>query len=226
MARLVTDFQKLIARLGRHYGSPERPPAKTPFELVIWEHSCYLLPDDRRAAVFDSLRRTVGIDPHKILAADPDVLLELAKPGGMRPDTRVLRWTEISQITVDEFDGDLNRILELPYAQAKKALKLFPSIGDPGAEKILLFCGVGSGLPLESNGCRVLVRLGFGRENAKNYAAQYRSIQDALEGELPKRTDSLLQAHLLLRRHGQEICHTNGPDCGVCPVVGACRFPK
>jgi endonuclease III len=222
----VTDFQKLIARLHRHYGEPELPPAKTPFELVIWEPSCYLLPDDWRAVVFDSLRRTVGIDPHKILAADPDVLLELARPGGMRPEARVSRWMEIAQITVDEFDGDLNRILELPYMQAKKALKLFPSIGDPGAEKILLFCGVRSGLPLDSNGCRVLVRIGFGREDAKNYSAQYRSIQDALEGQLPKRTDALVQAHLLLRRHGQETCHTNGPDCGVCPVADACRFPK
>jgi endonuclease-3 len=150
----------------------------------------------------------------------------LAKPGGMRPDSRVSRWIEISQITIDEFGGDLSCVLELPYAQAKKALKFYPSIGDPGAEKILLLCGMGSGLPLESNGCRVLLRLGFGRENARNYSAQYRSIQDALEGQLPKKTDALVQAHLLLRRHGQETCHTNGPDCGGCPVVDACRFPK
>jgi hypothetical protein len=30
----------------------------------------------------------------------------------------------------------------LPYARTMKALKLFPCIGDPGAEKILLFRGV------------------------------------------------------------------------------------
>src|SRR5215470_18085691 len=108
MARPVTDFQKLIALLGRHYGRLERPPAKTPFELVIWEHACYLLPDSRRAAVFDALHRRIGLDPHEILAADPEVLLELAKMGGMRPESRVSRWLEVAQITVDEFGGDLN----------------------------------------------------------------------------------------------------------------------
>jgi len=222
----MTGFQKLITRLKRRYGEPSTPPAKGPFELVMWENACYLLPDERRAAVFEGLRRRVGLDPHKILAANPDVLLELAKMGGMQPETRVSRWLEIAHLVVDEFDGNLESVLQLPYARAKKALKRFPSIGDPGAEKILLLCGMVSALPLESNGCRVLVRIGFGRANAKNYAAQYRSIQEAIGGELPKSAEALAHAHFLLRRHGQEICHTNGPDCGVCPVMDACRFPK
>ena len=81
----------------------------------------------------------------------------------MRPETRVSRWREIAQITLSQFSGDLNSILRRPYAEAKRALKQFPTIGDPGAEKILLFCGLASGLPLESNGLRVLVRLGWGR---------------------------------------------------------------
>jgi endonuclease-3 len=47
----------------------------------------------------------------------------------------------------------LAQILKLPYAQAKKALKQFPNIGDPGAEKILMFCGASQGLPLEWTAC-------------------------------------------------------------------------
>jgi len=222
----MTEFQKLITRLKRHYGEPERPPAKSPFELVLWENACYLLSDERRAAVFEGLRRQVGLDPQKILNADRGVLLELAKMGGMRPETRVFRWLEIARITVDQFGGDLDRILNEPYPQAKKALKQFPNIGEPGAEKILMFCGVASGLPLEWNGSRVLVRIGFGRANSRNYGAQYRSIQEALSGQLPKTAEALARAHLLLRRHGQEICHNNGPNCGGCPVVDGCRFSK
>jgi endonuclease-3 len=53
-------------------------------------------------------------------------------------------------------------VLELPYPQAKKALKQFPNIGDPGAEKILMFCGSAPGLPLEWNGLRVLTRVDMG----------------------------------------------------------------
>ncbi len=71
--------------------------------------------------------------------ADADILLALATMGGMRPKVRVFRWQEIARITLSQFDGDLDQILDLPYPQAKKALKQFPNIGDPGAEKILMY---------------------------------------------------------------------------------------
>jgi endonuclease III len=222
--RSASEFQKLIAGLKRHYGEPALPPANGPFELVLWENACYLLPDERRAEVFEGLRHQVGLDPHKILNANREVLLALAKRGGMRPETRVFRWLEIARIIIEQFDGDLSSVLKKPYAEAKRALKQFPNIGDPGAEKILLYCGVGPGLPLESNGCRVLLRVGYGRENSKNYGAQYRSIQEALGGQLPKGATALARAHLLLRQHGKEICRNNAPRCEECPVSAMCEF--
>ena len=222
-ASATPDFKKLAARLKRHYGEPNLPPATGPFELVLWENACYLLPDARRAAVFEGLRQRVGLSADAIWKADRDTLLELATMGGMRPETRVFRWLEIARITLKQFDGYLDRILKEPYAKAKKALHQFPNIGEPGAEKILLFCGMAEGLPLESNGCRVLTRIGFGREQ-KNYGATYRSIQEALEGPLPRDAASLARAHLLLRQHGKETCKTTGPNCGACCVVELCAF--
>jgi endonuclease-3 len=220
----MPEFKKLIAGLKRHYGAPKLPPAKGPFELVMWENACYLLPDDRRAAVFEGLRKQVGLNPDAIISADRGTLLALAKMGGMRPETRVFRWTEIARITLSQFDGKLDQVLKLPYAQAKKALKQFPNIGDPGAEKILLFCGVGPGLPLEWNGLRVLTRVGYGRAE-KNYAKHYRSVQEALAGELPRKADALAQAHMLLRQHGKELCKDKSPLCRSCPVTALCAYP-
>jgi endonuclease III len=218
-------IKKLVAALAKHYGAPKLPPAKGPFELILWENACYLLPDERRAEVFAGLRKRVGLSPKAILAAKKDTLLELATMGGMRPEVRVFRWTEIARITRDQFAGNLNKILELPYAQAKKALKQFPNIGDPGAEKILMFCGLGEGLPLEWNGLRVLTRMGYGREHVKNYSATYRSVQEELKPELPRRPDFLARAHLLLRQHGKEICRNNAPLCHSCPVSSHCPYP-
>jgi hypothetical protein len=117
----MPDFKKLIARLKRHYGEPKLPPAQGPFELVMWENSCYLLSDERRAAVLEGLRAQVGPDAGAILNADRDTLLALAGMGGMRPETRVFRWLEIARITMSQFDGDLDRILREPYEKAKKA---------------------------------------------------------------------------------------------------------
>jgi endonuclease-3 len=220
----MPDFKKLVAGLKRHYGRPELPPAKGPFELVLWENACYLLPDDRRAAVFEGLRQQVGLGPKAILKANQNTLLALAKMGGMRPETRVFRWLEIARITMTQFDGDLDQILQLPYAKAKKALKQFPNIGDPGADKILLFCGAYPGLPLEWNGLRVLTRVGYGRSE-KNYGKTYRSVQEAIKDDLPRNSEHLARAHLLLRQHGKELCRNNEPLCHSCPVAGLCAYP-
>ena len=218
-----TPFRKLIARLERRYGTPELPPAKGPFELVLWENACYLLPDERRLGVFEALRTQVGLDARRILKADRKALLALARMGGMHPETRVERWLEIAQITATQFDGDLTSILKEPYARAKKALQKFPAIGAPGAEKILLFCGVASGLPLESNGLRVLKRIGYGSLQ-KSYAAMYRSVQDAVAPQIPRDARQVAQAHALLRLHGKQTCKDRQPLCGECAVSDLCRY--
>jgi endonuclease III len=219
----MPNLRELVASLKRHYGDPKLPAAKGPFELVLWENACYLLSDERRAAVFAGLREQVGLDAAAILKADPAVLLSLARMGGMRPETRVFRWREIARITQDQFSGNLDGILKEPYAAAKKALHQFPNIGAPGAEKILMFCGMASGLPLEWNGLRVLTRVGYGR-SGKNYGAMYKSVQEAVAAELPRGAAAVSRAHLLLREHGKTICKNNGPLCHECPVEGLCAF--
>ena len=49
----MPDLKKIVAALKKHFGEPELPPAKGPFELVLWENAVYLLPDTRRAEVFE-----------------------------------------------------------------------------------------------------------------------------------------------------------------------------
>ncbi len=214
----------LLGELRRHYGAPQFPPARGAFQLVLWENACYLLPDERRAQVFEGLRAQVGLSAEAIWKAPKELLLPLAKLGGMRPETRVFRWQESARITLTQFDGDLEQILAWPYPKAMKALKLFPTIGDPGAAKILLLCGMAAGLPLESNGLRVLTRIGYGRVHLKNYGAMYHSVQEAIAPELPEGATALAEAHVLLREHGKSLCKTSGPACGECPVAGNCKF--
>jgi endonuclease-3 len=78
-------------------------------------------------------------------------------------------------------------------------------------------------LPLDWNGSRVLLRVGYGRTQ-KNYGPQYRSIQEAIAAELPKDAGTLARAHLLLREHGKTICRNNGPLCHECPAADLCAY--
>jgi endonuclease III len=212
---------KLLSALEEQYGKPAAPVPQTPFEWVLWENVAYLVDDERRAQAFRALGKCTRFDPRRIAEASAESLLAVTVLGGMHPEARVDRLKEIAAIALELGGGALEPLLDLPPAQAAKALARFPSIGAPGAQKILMACGKGESLALESNGLRVLLRLGFGTES-KNYAQSYRSVQQALAGELPRRPAARLAAHQLLRVHGQTLCKRSAPDCDACPLAARC----
>lgn len=218
----MSKFATIIERLKKQYGEPPIPPARGPFELILWENAVHLLPDERRLEVFDALQEQVGLNAAALDAAPDAVLLPIAIRGGMRPAMRVFRWRQIATITLNQFGGNLDSILQLPFEQARKALKQFPNITDPAAERILLFCGIATCLPLDSNGLRVLNRIGWGRVQ-KNQTANYRSVQEQLRPEIPVHLERLTEAHLLLRIHGRTLCKERIPLCPRCSVANECR---
>lgn len=219
------NLPKVISQLAAHYGKPEPPITTDPFELILLENIAYLVSDKRRADAFKTLRKRSGLKPHEILAASHEDVLQATKLGGMHPERRVGRLKEIALIALNEFGGDLSQALKLPLPKAKQALRRFSGIGEPSAEKILLFARAYPVLGLDSNGLRVLVRLGFGEEK-KNYTATYKSGQEAIKDQLKDDYDWLIGAHVLLRQHGKELCKTNAPLCEKCPVRKSCGYFK
>jgi endonuclease III len=151
----MMTFSKLVNTLQRHYGAPAPPPTTDPLELIIWENIAYLASDERRAAAFAALKRDIGTRPEQILAAKHAALAAIGK-AGILPDMSAEKLLAIAKIAFEEFDTDLRSVLKKPLPQAKKALKRFPSIGDPGAEKILLLTRSYPVMALDSNGLRVL----------------------------------------------------------------------
>jgi endonuclease III len=223
MPRSQASFKLIVAKLESHYGTPTPPKITDPLQLIIWENIGYLVEDDRREVAFEALRKRLGLKPNEILSATPAQLIEITKLGGIHPELRATRLKEIAHIVLNDFNGDLDGVLQLPLAKAIKPLKKFPSIGDPGAEKILLFSKAYPVLALDSNGLRVLLRLGVGQES-KNYSASYRSVREALAGQIGDDSDFLIKAHQLLRLHGKSLCKSNAPTCESCPLVTSCRY--
>ncbi len=217
-------LQQVIKRLAALYGKPEPPDATDPWEMIVWDNIAYLADDERRREAMTLLRETVGISPEQIMVAPVDRLMAVARHG-ISAENTVEKLRKGAEIALREFDGDLRPILKRPTAQAKKALKRFPAIGDPGADKILMFGHALPVLALDSNGLRVLIRLGYGEEKP-NYSATYRLVQEAIEPELEKRYPRLIEAHQLLRHHGQELCRRSKPRCTECPLREGCLWAE
>jgi len=218
-----SPLRRAIAALRRHYGKPERPPSIRAFELVLLETVAYLAPPERRHAAFALLRDSIGTDPESILRADR-AQLERVTAHGILKTRFAVKLRECARIARADFDGDLERALDEPPAQAQRALRRFPGIAAPGADRILLFSGRKRCLAPESNGLRVLVRLGLIAEDT-SYARQYKAGV-AAGAALPASARALQDAHLLLRHHGQELCRIAAPRCAECPLRRRCAFAR
>ena len=217
------SFARVVKALEKFYGRPKPPKITDPLELILLENVAYLADDEKRAKAFAELKKRIGTRPQQILQASPQHLLDITKLGGIVPELRAQRLRQIAELVHWVFKDDLKAVLKKPLPEAKKALKRFPTIGEPGAERILMLTRSYPVLSLESNGLRVLLRLGFAEEK-KSYSASYRAVQEALEPQLPSGHDSLITAHQILRQHGQELCKRSRPLCEGCPLKDECRY--
>ncbi len=210
---------KLIGRLRAKYGPPSPPPAKTAFDWIAWEKVAYLASDEKRANAFAFLRRKIGLTPRKILAAGRPELIDVLSTGGIAAPERADNLIEAAKLVIGDFDDSLDDVCRRPPREAKKQLMRIYGIGEPGAEKILLMTRSHPVMGLDSNALRVLTRLGYGTA-AKSYTTTYRSATAAALLELGSDIETLVEANLLLRTHGQTVCKTTTPHCGAC-VIGA-----
>jgi len=204
------------------HGRPAPPVATDVFEAAIWECAAYLVDDTRRAATFERLRREVGLTPEALLSAPSKKLLAAIGDGGMLPSHRAEKIRAAARVAVEAGLDVLRRQVHDAPAKARKTLKKFPGIADPGADKLLLLSRAGRSLAPDSNALRVLLRLGYGEE-AKDYGRSYRSVAAAVADELPEEYDALIELHQLLRLHGQVTCTRRAPDCARCSMASMCR---
>jgi endonuclease-3 len=223
MPKVRLNIPELFDKLEALYGNQQPSWPVDPYEFIVWWHCGYPASDGACAKGWDKLTSEVGVDAHRLLAATPRKLAAALKPGGMVPELRALRLKEIAMRVQDQLGGDLRAALAGSLREARKTLKKFPGIADPGADRILLFAGIAPLAAIPSNCTQVLVRLLSGREH-DNYGANYREAQTAIAGEVPETFDARSRAYLLLKRHGQEICKRTNPKCEKCPIREGCAF--
>lgn len=219
------NFKTVIDTLIAEHGQPRQPYVTDPFEQILFENVSYLVSDEYRIMAFENLRSVVGLRPEDILNAAPEQFASVERMAGSNKKGQIEKLIGSATIVRDEFDGDLNQVLALPFKKAVAALKKFPAIGDPGAEKILLFSGFAAVFPPESNCLRVMARIGFIEEQG-NYTAMYRAAQRAVSDDLPDDIDWIVAAYQRLRLHGQLICRRVDPRCTACAVRPICEFGK
>ena len=208
----VGRLTQVLDALESAFGMVKVPARNGAFEMLVRITCGYPASEETCAKGWAALSREVGVSADAILAAPKAKLTRAMRAGGIVPDLRAERLVEIA-----------SRVNEGADLRSRKVLKTLPTIGDPGADRILLFTRVEPLAAVPSNATQVPLRLGFGKEQ-RSYAASYRSAQQALDAELPPTFEARIRAYLLLRRHGETVCKRSRPRCEACPLTGECAY--
>jgi endonuclease-3 len=220
---ILAAVPKILEQLEQFYLKQEPGWPTDPYLFLVWWYCGYPASDAACERGWNSLDENIGVRPEQLLAAPVGMLARALAPGGMMPERRATRLKELADRVQTEFGGDLRgRLFGSPQA-ARKVLKTFPSIAEPGADRILLFAGIAPIAAVPSNCVHVLVRILRGVER-EDYRANYRDAQRAIEAEVPANFEARQRAYLLLKKHGQEICKYARPKCDQCPVASSCSF--
>lgn len=234
MARANPKLGQILDSLEALYGPQKAAGPSGPYEMIVYLNCGYPATDATCSKGLDALRREVGLEPEEILAAPKAKLAKLMRFGGIVPGERAERLKEIARRVKVEFGGDLTAVLKKWMQEekkqpgqglrgAKKVLQEFPVIGEPGAEKILLFSKLAPVAAVPSACVGVPIRLFVGEEG-KNYAADYRAAREILNAGLPENFEARQRAYLLLKKHGQEICKRSKPKCEICALAAQCAY--
>lgn len=228
------NLDAVFERLEQLYGPQRAPGLADPYEMIVYVNCGYPATDVSCAKGFEALKRDVGLKPNNILDAPKAKLTRLMRLGGIVPELRAEKLKEIARLVNEEFGKNLMAALKKCMLEEKKQsgrgirgaksmLQKFPVIGEPGAEKILLFSRLAPVAAVPSACVGVPMRIWFG-DSGKNYAADYRAAREVLHAGLPETLEARQRAYLLLKKHGQEICKRSAPKCEVCPLTGQCAY--
>ncbi len=217
---------RLLDTLEAHYG-PQWPawPAD-PYQFLLWWYCGYPASETKCAKGWESLKKNIGVEPRRILAADSAKLASALMPGGLYPEQRAQHQKGTADRVLEEFGGDLSNALQrLPLDKARAALQTFPGIAKPGADRILLFGAISPVAAVPSNSTHVAARI-FQGGGSGNYNREYAEAQRKIEQDIPPAFDARQRAYLLLKYHGQAICRRSSALCSACPVAPSCAYAK
>jgi endonuclease-3 len=218
----VSRLSAILARLDQFYGALPAPP-RDPFILFVWEVLAVHSTPRKRDAALAALKRLRALTPDSMWRAPQKKVEECVALAGPYLEQRLLRLR--TGVELFRKTPALSAIIRGPLPAARRALKPFPTLGEGGGARMLLFAADHAVLPVDARVSRVARRLGYGEELA-DFKKTTRSVQAAIALELPPELDAYRRAYVVLSHHGAATCTEADPHCRICPVLADCPEGK
>jgi endonuclease III len=202
-------------RLRRTYGRVSREPSGRPVEGLIATVLSQNTSDVNSGRAFDALMKRFRT-PERIAAADAGEIEEAIRVGGLARTKSVRIKKVLGEIRRREGTLSLDRLRTLPTDEALGELMSLEGVGAKTAHCVLLFDLGVPVFPVDTHVLRITTRLGWIDAGT--------SLEKAHRLLAPRvAPDDALDLHVLLIRHGREVCRPR-PRCGICSLENLCGF--
>jgi endonuclease-3 len=204
----------ILRRLRRAYGDPPAPRRLAPLDELILTVLSQNTNDTNRDRAYADLRaRFPSWDD--VADAPLPAIGRAIRRGGLGP-TKSVRLREILR----SLRGRAIPLDERAFARMRSAalwdlLVGLKGVGPKTAACVLLFSLGRPFFPVDTHVHRVARRLGLVPEDADAVKAQ-----ELLQAAVPP--DDVYDLHMLLIRHGREVCLARRPICSRCPLSDVC----
>jgi endonuclease-3 len=172
----------------------------------------------RRAYVL--LKRKYQINPAVLSRADPKELSQVIRTGGLQ-NIKAERIVQVSRLIMENYGGDLRKVLSFPKEKVREELKKLKGVGDKTADVLLSsIFGQREYFVVDTHMMRIAKRLGIVDEGAS-----YEEVQSALKDFLPLDVggDRLAGLFWLMAKY---TCDAKKPKCQECLLKGLCRYSR
>ncbi|MFN2353834.1 MAG: endonuclease III domain-containing protein [Desulfopila sp.] len=207
-----TIFEEMYGALYAHYGPQNWWPGETALEMVVgavltqntnWKNVDKAIANLKHAGV-------LGFEA--LCSVSHDELAERIRPAGYY-NVKTKRLKNVLRMIMEEYDGDLQQLLDDGLESARSNLLAVNGIGEETADSILLY-GAGHAIfVVDTYTHRV-----FSRHNLVEEECGYGDVQERFMDNLAADAVLFNEYHALIVRVAKEYCKKNTPLCGQCPL--------
>jgi len=159
----------------------------------------------------NNLKAAKSLSTERLYNMDIPELAQLIRPAGYY-NLKAGRLKNFINCLVEDFNGELCALRKLDTERLREKLLSIKGIGPETADSILLYAFEKPVFVVDAYTARIATRHGLIEP-----AADYETLRDLFQSNLPQETQLFNEYHALLVRVGKEFCRPR-PKCVGCPL--------
>lgn len=215
-ARLMSIF----CRLYRNFGPRNWWPARSDLEMILGAILVQNVSWKNTVNALKILEENGLMSLEALLEVPEDRLGQLIRMTRYY-QSKAKKLKAFAGFVIDNYQGDLQRLLSQPLWQLRQELLGVYGIGEETADSIILYAAKKPVFVIDAYTRRIFQRLGYFPEKIT-----YRQMQEFFMKHLPPNVELYNEYHALIDCLGNRLCSNKKPRCAECPLREICTMEE